>query len=194
MDSNRTLKANKKIEGKPCGWCQVALTLGEDVSLCVACEKEHHAGCWTAKAGCATAGCANAPLKQLEPSPLAAAAAAQPGVPFGMMSCPRCRNLIAANSQICISCKAITSPDGIYHGPKTTPKAATNALISAIIGLFICGVILGPLAISKANEAKREIQADPSLQGEGMATFALVLGVIDIIVWALVLMTRMGGS
>src|SRR5262245_6498857 len=128
MDAARTLKANKKIEGKPCGWCQVPLNFGEDVSLCAACEREHHATCWTTKAGCANPGCANAPLKQLDPPPAGAAAAAKAGVPAGMMTCPSCRSLIPADAQMCLACKAITSPDGIYHGPKTTPKSATNAL------------------------------------------------------------------
>jgi hypothetical protein len=193
MESARTLKANKKVEGKPCGWCQVALNLGEDIALCAACEKEHHAACWTTKAGCANPGCTNAPLKQLDPPP-PSFAAAQAGLPPGMMSCPSCRSLIPSDSQLCLACKAITSPDGIYHGPKTTPKTATNALIAAIVGLFICGIVLGPLAISKANAAKREIKADPSLQGEGVATAALVIGIIDIIGWAIIIMSRAGGS
>jgi hypothetical protein len=189
MESAQRLKANKKVEGKPCGWCQIALNLGEDVALCAACQKEHHATCWTTKAGCASPGCTNAPLKQLEVPP--ASVAAQAGLPSGMMSCPNCRSLNPIGSQLCFACKAITSPDGIYNGPKTTPKSATNALIAAIVGFFICGIILGPLAISKANEAKREIKADPSLQGEGTATAALVIGIIDIVGWIIVILSRM---
>jgi hypothetical protein len=189
MESAQRLKANKKVEGKPCGWCQVALNLGEDVALCAACQKEHHATCWASKAGCANPACANAPLKQLDPPP---PVAAQVGLPPGMMSCQSCHRMNPVDSQLCFYCKAITSPDGLYHGPKTTAKSATNALIVAIVGFFICGVILGLVAISKANEAKREIKADPSLQGEGMATAALVIGIIDTVGWLIVILARMG--
>ena len=194
MEAVRTLKANKKIEGKPCGWCQKPLNLGDDASVCTACEKEHHATCWNGKAGCSTTACLNAPLKQLDPPPPGAAQAARAGVPDGMLKCPQCASVLPIGTQMCPLCRAITSPDGIYHGPKTTAKTATNALIAAIVGAFICGVILGPLAISKGSQAKREIDADPSLQGHGIATAAIVIGVIDLIGWAIALMVRMGGN
>ncbi|HEX8112435.1 MAG TPA: RING finger protein, partial [Kofleriaceae bacterium] len=62
----RTLKANLKLEGKPCGWCQAPLALGDDAAVCTACEAAHHQGCWDTKAGCATHGCTSAPLRRLD--------------------------------------------------------------------------------------------------------------------------------
>jgi hypothetical protein len=192
MDAVRTLKANLKLENKPCGWCQIGLKLGEDAAVCTACEKEHHQRCWDGKTGCSVLACANAPLRQLAPAASPAAAAGGPTFAPGLMACPACRSAIPTGSMICGLCKAITSPDGIYHGPKTNAKDAVQALTFGIIGLFICGVIFGPIAISKANSAKQQIRSDPTLGGEGMATAGLVMGIIDLIAWAIIVMARVG--
>jgi hypothetical protein len=232
MEAVRMLKANMKLDGKPCGWCQAALRLGEDAAVCTACEREHHARCWESQAGCSTQGCANAPLRRLDgpgqgspyapgggspfpqggapyapgsPFPQSGAPYAPGGSPFpqgggapyaqgalppGYMSCPSCRSAIMVGSQICPACRAITSPDGLYHGPKINAPGATQALVYGIIGLFVCGVILGPVAISKANGAKRAMASDPTLGGEGMATAGIVLGILDIVGWAIIMVLR----
>src|ERR1700742_3692238 len=78
MEAARTLKANLKLEGKPCGWCQVALRLGDDATVCNACEREHHSQCWDGKAGCSTQGCVSAPLRRLD----------TPGAPGGYAASP----------------------------------------------------------------------------------------------------------
>jgi uncharacterized protein DUF4190/RING finger family protein len=231
MEAVRTLKANMKLDGKPCGWCQAALRLGDDAAVCTTCEKEHHSRCWEQNAGCATAGCVNAPLRRLDgPAPgqqpyggapfqqggapyqqsgspfpqggapyQPAGAPYQQGAPFGQaqqlppgfMMCPSCRASIMQGAQICPMCRAITSPDGIYHGPKINAPGATQALVYGIIGLFFCGVILGPVAISKSNAAKRAMASDPTLGGEGLATAGMVLGILDLIGWAIFVVMRM---
>src|SRR5215510_14737174 len=121
MEAARTLKANLKLEGKPCGWCQAALVLGDDAAVCTACQKEHHRACWDAKAGCSTQGCASAPMRRLDaqPAPRAPASpfpAGPPATPFpkgmpaspyaaglpsGMMTCPRCTLPLAIGTQVC---------------------------------------------------------------------------------------------
>lgn len=225
MEAVRMLKANMKLDGKPCGWCQAALRLGEDAAVCTACEREHHARCWESQAGCSTQGCANAPLRRLDgPGPGAGAPYAPqggapyaPGSPFpqgggapyapmgapyapqgalppGYMSCPNCRSAIMVGAQICPACRAITSPDGIYHGPKINAPGATQALVYGLIGLVFCGVILGPVAISKASAAKRAMASDPTLGGEGMATAGTVLGIIDLVLFVIYVMIRVSNT
>ncbi len=197
METVRKFKANPKLDGKMCGWCQTALALGDDAAVCTACEREHHAACWDAKGGCNNAGCANAPLRQLDAPPIAGAAAAGDLAQLaaqGLMPCRNCGSAIAIGNHVCPMCRAITSPDGIYHGPKTNAPGAVASLVMGIIGLFICGVILGPLAISKSNEAKKAMQSDPTLGGAGFATAGMVLGVIAIIGWAIVLLLRFSNT
>jgi len=231
MEAVRMLKANMKLDGKPCGWCQAALRLGEDAAVCTACEREHHARCWESQAGCSTQGCANAPLRRLDgpgqapgaqypqgapyapgspfpqgggapyapmgsPYPQGGAApyGAQGGLPPGYMSCPSCRSAIMVGAQICPACRAITSPDGIYHGPKINAPGATQALVYGLIGLVFCGVILGPVAISKAGAAKRAMASDPTLGGEGMATAGMVLGIVDLVLFVVYVMIRVSNT
>ena len=64
-------------------------------------------------------------------------------------------------------------------------SAITNdsaSLICGIVGIFFCGVILGPVAIVLALNAKREIRESPGrYTGEGLATAGLVLGIVAVV-------------
>jgi hypothetical protein len=60
-------------------------------------------------------------------------------------------------------------------------KAAGSALTSAIIGLFICGLILAPSAISQARKARKVLRSgDP---GYGKTIAAEVIGWIGLALW-----------
>lgn len=213
MEAARTLKANLRLEGKPCGWCQAGLVLGDDAAVCTACEKEHHKACWDAKAGCSTQSCASAPLKRLDavpapgapaspfpaggaPSPYGLAGQASPyaaGLPPGMMTCPRCTLMLAIGTQVCPGCRMITSPDGLYHGPRINAPGAVASLVLGIIGIFFCGVILGPLAMWQSSSARRAINGDPMYGGGGLASAGMVLGVIALVLNILILGVSLAG-
>ncbi len=211
-EAARRFKTNRKIEGKPCGWCQSPLALGDDAAVCSADEAEHHAKCWDDRGGCARPGCANAPLKRLDTPPPAAQSAPPAGggnawdqaTPYqrpaatsqrpqlrpGYKFCTGCGNQVLQDSQICDFCNAILTPDGIYHGPTVNAPGATAALVYGLIGLLICGIVFGILAIVKAREAKNAISYNPRYGGGGMATAGLVLGIIDLVLWALIVLVR----
>ena len=73
----------------------------------------------------------------------------------------------------------------------TTPcPEASEALKFAIFSLFCCGLILGPMAISKGVNARRAIHDDPTLTGEGKANVAIMLGIVALAMWALNLVAR----
>jgi hypothetical protein len=196
MDSVKTFRANRKLQGKPCAWCRAPLALGEDVAVCTACEVEHHQRCWEDKAGCSTGGCASAPLDQLAALPIGSAAemaglaAAAPSI----TRCPTCHTTISIHDRLCPFCGGVNSPDGIYHGPRINAPGAVASMVLGIVGLFFCGVIFGPVAISKANAARRAIAEDPTYGGGGFATAGTVLGIIDLVGWALVLFMRLGAG
>ena len=67
---------------------------------------------------------------------------------------------------------------------------ARQALIYSIIGLFCFGIVLGPLAISKARSAKMILAGTPGMRGEGMATAAMIIGIFDVSLWVLGLVAR----
>jgi hypothetical protein len=73
-------------------------------------------------------------------------------------------------------------------------KEAKEALTLSIIGLFCCAIILCPMAISKANNAKQQIRANPSLDGNGVATAAIVIAAGGLVLWAVSLLSQFGGA
>jgi RNA polymerase subunit RPABC4/transcription elongation factor Spt4 len=185
MDVVRNLKVNLKLAGKACRSCQVPLQLAEDAVLCNGCQGEHHNRCWDGLGGCASAGCVNAPLRQLD-------AAIAPALAPGLTRCPHCSSVISAGDALCPICRGITSPDGIYHGPRVNAPGAVASMVYGLVGLFLFGMILGPVAIAKSNAAKREIAGNPTYGGGGYATAGLVLGILDIAAFVLFLIARVG--
>ena len=69
-----------------------------------------------------------------------------------------------------------------YPEPRTS-GAAIASLVVAIIGLFLIGIVLGPIAICLAVSAKNDIRARPDeVKGEGLANAGLVIGVVGTVI------------
>ncbi|MBE0414948.1 MAG: DUF4190 domain-containing protein [Dehalococcoidia bacterium] len=68
---------------------------------------------------------------------------------------------------------------------RTTPGRAIASLVCAIVGFFILGIVLGPIAIALGVGARRKIRENPELGGEGIATAGLVIGIIDTVFYGL---------
>lgn len=67
-------------------------------------------------------------------------------------------------------------PNNVY---KRTDGYAIAALVCGIASFASCG-LLGILAVIFGNTAKRRIEQDPSLEGDGMAVAGIILGWISI--------------
>jgi hypothetical protein len=96
----------------------------------------------------------------------------------------------------CGPCKVMVLAGQVPLPPdsETLPcKEADEALKYAIIGIFCFGIILEPMAISKALKAKKMIEADPRLMGSGKVTAALWIGWIALVLWVLGLLSRLSG-
>jgi hypothetical protein len=93
-----------------------------------------------------------------------------------------------AGQRYCGSCKVLVLQGRqIVFEEDTVPcKEAKEALMFAIVSLFCCGFILGPMAILKASKAKTLIAADPRLTGSGKANAAMFLGIVALIGWAFI--------
>jgi hypothetical protein len=186
------IKADDKVAGQPCGWCKAILAPGDDSALCSACGTAHHGTCWDNQLGCSKTDCLNAPLKRMDAAPAGTASTAlEKKAPEGYKFCATCKNPMLTDAQVCDLCGAINTPDGIYHGPKENAPGAVASLVCGIIGLFFCGIVLGPLAIAQSNKAKATIRADPRYGGGGIATAGFVLGIVSLIGWGLVMVSRM---
>ncbi len=64
-------------------------------------------------------------------------------------------------------------------------------MIYSIIGIFCFGIILGPIAISKASKALNTIKSDPGYTGKGKATAGLIIGIFDVVFWLLALIINL---
>ncbi|HEV2820763.1 MAG TPA: DUF4190 domain-containing protein [Solirubrobacteraceae bacterium] len=85
------------------------------------------------------------------------------------------------------------APEGYAPPPagaeqKTSGKAIA-ALVCGIGRLLVAGVILGPLAVILGVVAKREIDADPRLTGDGLATAGIAVGAIAFVLAVVILIT-----
>ena len=105
--------------------------------------------------------------------------------------CPNCLVTVKGRPY-CASCKVMAIGDKTPVFEQLTEECveAKEALKLALIGLFCFGVVLGPMAIKKANEAKKMIAANPNLTGSGKATAALVIGIIDFVGWLVSIVAR----
>lgn len=91
--------------------------------------------------------------------------------------------------QYCGSCKVIEiqgqPPPSLP--PKSICKEARDAFIMSLVGLFCFSIILEPVALIKATQARTLINGDPSRGGWGLtigttfiALFGLVLSVVGL--------------
>lgn len=77
---------------------------------------------------------------------------------------------------------AVTEHSGEEVQAQVTAPGATASVVCGVIGLFLFGIILGCVAIAKANSAKKLLAEHPDrYSGGGKATTGLVLGVVDIV-------------
>jgi len=90
-------------------------------------------------------------------------------------------------------------PEVLAAKEKEASEEARTALILSIVGIFCAGLILGIFAITKANATLKIMdQYQVALERRGWAVAARILGVIDIIGWAIILvlniMSRVASS
>jgi hypothetical protein len=112
--------------------------------------------------------------------------------------CAGCQESFCSNCLVelnginyCGSCKTMAVQGKPFAEELTMPcKEASEALKYAIIGIFCFGIILGPMAISKASNAKKMIEDDPRLTGAGKADAAKIIGIVVIVLWSLGLISR----
>lgn len=95
-----------------------------------------------------------------------------------------CENCLVdvRGTRYCASCKGMAVA-GAAPTAGIPCKDATDALKMAALSFFCFGIVVGPMAISKALKAKKQIAADPTLTGEGRANAAIVMGSLAVVLW-----------
>lgn len=96
----------------------------------------------------------------------------------------------------CGSCKvmALQGQPVVVEEATVPCKEANEALTYAIVGLFCFGIILEPIALSKASKAKKMIEMNPRLQGSGKVTAAYIIASIGLVLWVIGLIARFSAA
>ena len=84
------------------------------------------------------------------------------------------------------------APGGYAPAPAAEQKTSGKAIASLVCGiggLLVAGVILGPIAVILGVVAKREIEADSQLSGDGLAIAGIVAGAIAFVLAIVILIT-----
>ncbi|MBT3194799.1 MAG: DUF4190 domain-containing protein [Verrucomicrobia bacterium] len=152
-----------------CSYCRMPLNHNEAINTCPSCRTPHHEECWAENGGCSVFGCPEAPEEEdtISISPAATSTRSSHG-----------------------RSSAASPPFQKKNAP-----GATSSLVWGILGFLICGLILGIVAISNANKAKKLIQEQPDVYtGDGLATAGLVIGIIDLVAWGLILLGKIAGA
>lgn len=108
---------------------------------------------------------------------------------------PFCSNCLVEiqGKKYCGSCKVLAIQGQPVVEEATLPcKEADEAFKYAIIGIFCFGIILEPIAISKALKAKKMIELNPRLTGSGKVTAALIIGIVSLLLWVLGIIGQFG--
>jgi hypothetical protein len=162
-----------------CPYCRTKMTTHDRVRKCPTCETPHHEDCWAENKGCTVFGCSMAPPEEEKVS-----VDVNPG-PIGPGTSSAAR-MVAEE-------RATTLP--YPHSQRTNAPGALTSVILGALGFFICGPIFGGLAISNANKAKKAIEESPDLYGGGsLATTGMVMGIVDLVGWAIVMLASLSGS
>ena len=84
-----------------------------------------------------------------------------------------------------------TNPEAQARHEEEIRSKANEALASAIIGIFCCGVVLGPWAYYRANQAINLIsEHSVGHQYEGRANAARIIGIAEVVLFVVVLFLK----
>jgi hypothetical protein len=103
--------------------------------------------------------------------------------------CQRCL-VEVRGARYCAGCKQM-AVSGLA-APTLPCEDARSALRLSLVGLVILGIVLEPMAISKALSARRQIAQNPALSGAGHAQAALVVASIGLFLGLINVITCMG--
>lgn len=105
-----------------------------------------------------------------------------------MAFCENCGREISDRAPMCPSCghpnPMAGSGGAAVGGARRVEGNATASLVLGIAGLVVCPLVCSILAIVFGNSAKRKLEADPSLEGEGFAKAGVILGWVGIALFA----------
>ena len=124
---------------------------------------------------------------QRHPATAAAAPCAQCAAPL----CEDCR-VTAQGRSWCRAC--LTATVALLPPPTAGTircREADQAFRLALIGIFVLGPVLEPIALVRASQARRLIAADTRLAGDAKVAIATAIAVAALAIWGIVLGSKL---
>ncbi len=175
-DDPRLMFAGERESGTLCSKCAVEIVVGNSVAVCKTCGAVHHGACWLQLGSCSSYECA-APHSSRE-------------TPAGMP-------LTITNEELAVAVPLPSStPSHNYESAaETDPVRRWNrtsvwAFALAVLGIPLFGLITGLIAILVACIAL--VTHHQNRRGMGLAVAAMLLGLFDVIGWAVALSSYLG--
>lgn len=108
-------------------------------------------------------------------------------------TCNVCGKAINEGDKFCQACGAKVENEVVQQAvennvqnntsnkTETTNGSAIAGFICSLVGIFVLGIWLGIIAICLGVSAKKHIKLFENEKGNGLATAAIVIGIIDIV-------------
>lgn len=170
LSPSSTQLAGEREAGCLCPHCQRAIEPLEEIRLCAACGTPHHQDCWTKDPSCGTYACA--PARRVDAKGPVLSITADDL----LRATPRNRTLEALDR----------APQTIRRPQRPMSGLALFALVLAVIGLPIFGLLLGPVAAILGIVAIVRIRT-LNQRGIGLASSAIFVGLVDAVLWIFLL-------
>jgi hypothetical protein len=173
-----------------CTICGTRVRDGEPSVVCDGCNESYHEDCWASIEGCATYGCAKAPVPDKAPP------AAIVGAGWGdAKACPSCAVEIPSSLLVCRACKAqfpwadpmTVEEYQTWLGREASLRTQRRVLTALFIGAMTCigSPIAGPIAGIYAFLKRRTLVGQDGVyvaMGYGSAVLGVVYGVVLLLV------------
>jgi len=169
--------AGDRESGVPCSHCRGDVRRGEPVAICPNCGAVHHAGCWQSRGGCGSYDCAPARRESF---------------PVEQPSICITGDELAAARPLATPARPMFAPVLLQPEPSGTSRTAVAALIVAVAGIPLFGLITGLVAIVLGSIALGGIHGSRR-RGTGFALGGILLGIVDVVGWLIFLTVALRG-
>lgn len=110
-----------------------------------------------------------------------------------MPYCTHCGTQVAEQAHACPQCGHPRAPAGVPSAGRRTEGSAVASLVLGIAGFAVCPIVLHIAAIILGNQARRRIDGDPMLEGDGLARAGVILGWVGLALYGLLLVVGLLG-